>query len=507
MTNQAIPVTTRSTRVFREGGGNPTTLLYSSGPSIIYLAPFPDPSSRSGIPLNKGASTIWQAGLPLYASTASGAATLVLSENPYSIDDPAALAQAILDGGLAVAIADAINISLPTNIATAINIAVPVSIATAIANTPPTAQHVIQFTKVSYTPAAVGENYGSFSAFYIDGIQHHYPETLFVDPSAGDFRVLKSLFSMRNNGAAIARVSYSMRRQAGAVPDGLFLALNTVRCNPGEVCNFEIEYLREADAATIGGDDLFEPLFSIFTDSTNIECDLSFVCGGFGSTVAPPTPNPPTPHPLTTWVQRSSRITFNGSLSPAPAQSVVFPAPVAIGDVIIMAIAFGAGDIDHVSGCGSSAWTVIKSRDAGYTAAIAWTRATVAGTTATVNFTTGVTTGEGAAVAWQLNGISGAITTGTMPNKVVSTFMQTPPLDTTDINQVYVGVTSHVAGGSPVGYSEIPPPFTDSYDADGPGNFNWIQAAFKISTSAATTSRTTQWGGGADNISVAAVFT
>ena len=84
--------------------------LKNTGDNAIYVDSSNIPNAASGFPLGAGSAMVWDANRPLYAYSELGS-TLLVSENAGNLFDSQAIAQSLVDSGLAAEIAQHIQVS------------------------------------------------------------------------------------------------------------------------------------------------------------------------------------------------------------------------------------------------------------------------------------------------------------------------------------------------------------------------------------------------------------
>lgn len=84
--------------------------LKNTGDNVVYVDSANIPDGASGFPLGAGSSMVWDANRPLYAYSELGS-TLLLSDNAGNLFDSQAIAQSLIDSGLAADIAQQIQLS------------------------------------------------------------------------------------------------------------------------------------------------------------------------------------------------------------------------------------------------------------------------------------------------------------------------------------------------------------------------------------------------------------
>lgn len=108
MTLQAV--TPNCTRILDRVGNDPVTLYNPNATTVIYVDN-QNPASTSSQPINPGAQLVWTEQY-VYAVTAPGeTGNLLINDNQGDLNDPTAIATAIIDQGLAEAIAAALQIT------------------------------------------------------------------------------------------------------------------------------------------------------------------------------------------------------------------------------------------------------------------------------------------------------------------------------------------------------------------------------------------------------------
>lgn len=195
------------------------------------------------------------------------------------------------------------------------------------------------------------------------------------------------------------------------------------------------------------------------------------------------------------------------------AKTATFPNPVTPGNLVVIAFGFLDDGPDHVSGCGVNPWNSIISfptTNPNYTTVIAYTVATAAGTSVTVNVNPGFTVGGGAGRAYEVSGVSRLLASGTMNARVVSTAQTSPALAATAAGQFYIGVTATRTGTASTGIVETPGAFTDTHDTATPtgggGTNGVVYVGARVTTAVETDQREIDHGSLTDGISAAALF-
>lgn len=113
--SQTVPVGPVAVAVFPSVYGSALT-LYNSGSVTLFIGEAPGLSVANGFPLSPGSSIVWDEGKPVYGVSASGTGQITVLNNAGNLNDVSALANAIIDAGLASDIANQISLKgAPTN--------------------------------------------------------------------------------------------------------------------------------------------------------------------------------------------------------------------------------------------------------------------------------------------------------------------------------------------------------------------------------------------------------
>lgn len=107
--SQTVPVGPVAVAVFPSVYGSALT-LYNSGSVTLFIGEAPGLSVANGFPLSPGSSIVWDEGKPVYGVSASGTGQITVLNNAGNLNDVSALANAIIDAGLASDIANQISL-------------------------------------------------------------------------------------------------------------------------------------------------------------------------------------------------------------------------------------------------------------------------------------------------------------------------------------------------------------------------------------------------------------